>query len=552
MKHSLLFFLLLIVANYSANSIKGYSYYEQEYSQTASGSQITKYLNLSIKEGCSTKNYHHLAYVYEDASVYSTNIKAKLTYATLSVHNALRSKDKFLIANAYLNRAIIYYKELGDFKKSTRDLLYVDRALTDIEKKDLYLYHKSRYHIGMINQHLGYIDEAVKLFEGAAKYYKSQLEEPHYSKIHENHRKGLINSQYQLASCYSRLTLFQKSFDALKRGQQYIEDGKIDNIERARYNELLGVNYLKLEKYDNAYKYISAANNIYKELKHEKGIISTTYYIGEFYLKTGEYVKGINKLVLIDSLYNKKPIAMKETYLTYNSLLNSKGISENEKISFLTNKLQIDSLLNNSNVKISKLMLTELNNLSSNDPIINEHNFKWNIALLCSIIIVSGRMLQNVKIAKFKEIYNRNKKTFSGVENSNIYEGEKFKTKTISQEIINDILKKLELFEENCGYLDKNISLTNMAALFKSNTAHLSYVINTEKNIRFSNYINQLRIKYITELLISNPKYRSYTVQALATECGIASRQTFTKQFQSFNFSTPYEFIHGLNSVNNS
>lgn len=542
MKTLLFAALVLLKGALYSQTIKGYSFYEKKYSQAAYPDQIIESLNLSIKEGQYAKNYYHLTYVYEDASVYSTNLSSKIKFATQSVLSAKNSNDKLLIATAYLNRAIIYYRDFGNFQKAVNDLIRSNEAYNLLEQEDLYLYHKTRYHIGVVYQHLGYNEEAIKLFESAAKYYKSQLMEPQYSAIFENHRKGYINSVYQLASCYSKLSLCQKSSSIIKQGITHLEDGVNDALERARYNELLGINYLYLKMYPQSYQYITSANQIYRKQGNKRGVISSTYYLGNFYLKTGQDLKGKQKLNEIDSLYNIHATAVNETYLAYKELLNLNDISEKDKVRFLTKSLEIDKRLNSSNNKISKLIFTKLYHSTSQKSISIKGEPLWRNAFLLFIVLYLG---VNNHIKEWyipKDKYYDLAELVTSSDSLKDVSTEKRKNK-MSIEIIEDILKKLDLFEKGAGYLDKDLSLNSLAAQFNSNTAHLSYVINSKKNVRFSAYINELRIKYITNLISTDSKYRNYTVEALAKECGIVSRQSFTKQFQSFNGSTPSEFI---------
>lgn len=542
MKTLLFVALVLIKGALYSQTIKGYSFYERKYSQAADPNQIIENLNLSIKEGQYTKNYHQLTYVYEDASVYSTKSSSKIKFATQSVLSAKNSNDNLLIATAYLNRAIIYYRDFGNFQQAVEDLIRSNEAYNLLEQEDLYLYHKTRYHIGVVYQHLGYIEEAIILFENAANYYKSQLKEPQYSAIFENHRKGFINSVYQLASCYSKLSLHQKSSAIIEQGMTHLKDGVNDALERARYSELLGVNYLYLNMYPQSYQHITSANYIYIKQGNKRGVISSTYYLGKFYLKTGQNLKAKQKFTEIDSLYNIHSIAVNETYLAYKELLNLNDISEKDKVRSLTKSLEIESRLNSSNNKISKLIFTKLYHSTSEKSITIKGEPLWRKAFLLIIVLYLGVNNHTKKSQKPKDKYYAPDELGTSNDSLKNIFTEKIKSR-IPIETVEDILKKLALFEKGEGYLDKDLSLNSLAAQFNSNTAHLSYVINSNKNVRFSTYINELRIRYITNLISADSKYRNYTVEALAKECGIVSRQSFTKQFQNFNGSTPSEFI---------
>lgn len=82
-----------------------------------------------------------------------------------------------------------------------------------------------------------------------------------------------------------------------------------------------------------------------------------------------------------------------------------------------------------------------------------------------------------------------------------------------------------------------------MAEELNVGTSELSRIINQHKGVNFSKYLSTLRIKYITDKLFSDKKYLEYKVEALALECGIASRQNFSDLFTEINGMRPKDFI---------
>lgn len=82
-----------------------------------------------------------------------------------------------------------------------------------------------------------------------------------------------------------------------------------------------------------------------------------------------------------------------------------------------------------------------------------------------------------------------------------------------------------------------------MAAQFNTNTTYLSTFINESKGVNFKNYLNNLRIDYITNLMNTDKNYLKYTIEALAEKCGIASRQNFSDLFYEINGMRPTDFI---------
>ncbi|MFC3159192.1 AraC-type DNA-binding protein [Chryseobacterium arachidis] len=116
----------------------------------------------------------------------------------------------------------------------------------------------------------------------------------------------------------------------------------------------------------------------------------------------------------------------------------------------------------------------------------------------------------------------------------------------ISTETANIILKKLVKFENDKKFLKKDITLTWLANNLGTNTKYLSETIKIHRNKNFNNYINGLRINYITRLLYSNPEYRQYKIVSLAKECGYSSSQVFVIAFKKENGIPPSYFIANL------
>ena len=122
----------------------------------------------------------------------------------------------------------------------------------------------------------------------------------------------------------------------------------------------------------------------------------------------------------------------------------------------------------------------------------------------------------------------------------------------ISKEVSKTLLKKLDLFEKNKGFLNPEINLKKLANSLNTNSSYLSKVINQHKQQNFANYINQLRVKYIVNELKHNTTFQKYTVKALAEEVGFKSAESFSKAFYKFTNVKPSYFINELKKINSN
>ena len=114
---------------------------------------------------------------------------------------------------------------------------------------------------------------------------------------------------------------------------------------------------------------------------------------------------------------------------------------------------------------------------------------------------------------------------------------------SISSKTEKALLKKLELFEKNKGFVKKDVNLTTLAKQFETNTKYLSEIIKTYRQKQFNTYLNDLRIHYIVDRLQNEPKYINTKISYLASDCGFTSHSTFTTIFTQIMNESPSVFI---------
>ena len=150
---------------------------------------------------------------------------------------------------------------------------------------------------------------------------------------------------------------------------------------------------------------------------------------------------------------------------------------------------------------------------------------------------------------KFKRIITKLEVENSVQENS-VQENSVHQKKqlNISANIIESVLKQLDVFETTQAYLKPNITLNVLAKFTNTNTKYLSNIINTQKDKNFNNYINDLRIEYVIKQLNANSVFRNYTIKAIANEIGFSNTESFTKAFYKNTGVKVSYFIKKLNN----
>ena len=74
----------------------------------------------------------------------------------------------------------------------------------------------------------------------------------------------------------------------------------------------------------------------------------------------------------------------------------------------------------------------------------------------------------------------------------------------------------------------------------------LSRVINSGFGQNFNDYVNEYRVRE-AERRLRDPRFRHYTLLAVALESGFNSKSTFNRVFKKLRGATPSEVAAGLN-----
>ncbi|WP_299533522.1 AraC family transcriptional regulator [Ulvibacterium sp.] len=99
----------------------------------------------------------------------------------------------------------------------------------------------------------------------------------------------------------------------------------------------------------------------------------------------------------------------------------------------------------------------------------------------------------------------------------------------------------LELIKTTRPYLDKELTLYNLAERLKVQPNHLSQVINSLEGKNFFDFINMYRVEAAKEK-IQLGDHRNLTLLGIAFESGFNSKASFNRAFKKFTGQTPTEF----------
>ena len=97
------------------------------------------------------------------------------------------------------------------------------------------------------------------------------------------------------------------------------------------------------------------------------------------------------------------------------------------------------------------------------------------------------------------------------------------------------------IINERQLYLERNLTLADLAQAVSSNRTYVSAYLTQEKGMTFYDYINQLRIeKKSIPLMQEHPEY---TLEHVAYESGFNSVSTFRRAFVKLRGQTPSQFL---------
>ena len=98
-----------------------------------------------------------------------------------------------------------------------------------------------------------------------------------------------------------------------------------------------------------------------------------------------------------------------------------------------------------------------------------------------------------------------------------------------------------ELMLSKKPYLNKDLSLNQLAGLLNSNQTYVSLVLNQQHGLKFNDYVNEYRVKETCRLLKTGES-ATLSIEHLAERSGFNSLSTFYHAFHKFTGMSPARF----------
>jgi AraC-like DNA-binding protein len=114
-----------------------------------------------------------------------------------------------------------------------------------------------------------------------------------------------------------------------------------------------------------------------------------------------------------------------------------------------------------------------------------------------------------------------------------------------SDDYIKQIEDQLQVFIEKEAYLEPDFRLVSIISISGIPAHHLSYYFNTILKSSFSDWRNNLRIKYAIQLF-NQGSLEFHTLEAVALKSGYSNQNTFIRAFKLSTGKTPSNYVKGL------
>ncbi|MBP6385637.1 MAG: helix-turn-helix domain-containing protein [Pseudarcicella sp.] len=133
----------------------------------------------------------------------------------------------------------------------------------------------------------------------------------------------------------------------------------------------------------------------------------------------------------------------------------------------------------------------------------------------------------------------------STTEEVDAQESESIKLEIIDENLLN-LKRNVEkyMYQEK-PYINSQLTLNQLAEKMAMNPVILSKVINEGFQKNFFDFVNTFRIEEFKNIIIQ-PKYKNYTLLAVAFEVGFNSKSAFNRSFKKITNTTPSDFYNEL------
>lgn len=520
-----LFALLLLLSTNGTNAAMAFNFVKQTQVGNEMGTLITSKDNTNHEEKEKEKAGQLRKKMYQDDKKYLDK------YADSLLHAALQSKDNALIGDAYLTKGIVHFNQ-KEMQKALDHYLIANDYIS--RTNNPYAIHKAKYALAHIKYYLGFYDEAISLFKECIKYYSTEDD------------RAYLNSIHSIGLCYTKIGKFNlcSYYNALGlKEAKLLENHSMD----AYFIHSEGVNNYFKKKYKTAIKQLHDVLPVLIKRNDFANETVAYFYTAKSLTALSQQEQALPYLIKVENAFEKHNYIRPDLRENYEMLIDyykKKGNKE-QQLTFIDKLLQVDQVLNENYKYLSRKIVKEYDTKNLlNAKTALENKMRWHSLIAFLLITFMGALIAFLihKHYKNKRLFNELMQQKKSPEKTILSEV----TLDINQELADAIVLNLEKFEEKKRYLEKDMTLNKLALYLKTNPKYASKIILKYRGKKSIEYISDLKIDHVIELLKTQNKYRNYTNKALAEEVGFGSTQNFTRAFKNKTDLSPTYFIQEL------
>ena len=539
------------------------------------GNKLTqlKYAKAFLKKAKRENNTNKIVSGYYYHSLLNEG-NAALIYLDSVIKYSINTNNENFPNSAYCEKATILEKQFK-YKEALQNYLLAEKYA--LSKNRLDDYYVARFFIATTkSENLGEIREALKIYKEIFNYYKnSDVKTLKYSTV--IYQKAIFG----IADSYKALKVTDSATYYNKIGYN---QARITNNEQMLYLFTLneGANQVLKKNYTQALDSIQKALPYLKKYNDKANRMASYFYLGKINEGLSNTNEALKNYIKVDSIYTTDKVMYPELIGGYHFLIaHYKKIGDKEKqLKYLSKYISIDSSFQKNHNIMYKLFVKEYDVpqlFKEKEAIIKslkKNNSNYSFAIIGLITIALGLLYYQYRVKKiykkrFENIINNsqekhtviNSKMVKMVENDkrlnknvdDVLEKENIRKETnIPKEVEERILKSLIDFEKKKIYLKQGITLQSLSKELKTNSVYLSKIINQNKEKKFSDYLNDLRIDQCVIELQKRPQLLKYTIEAISLEFGFNNEDTFSIAFQKRMKLKPSFFISELKKIINN
>lgn len=504
------------------------------------------YINHYIKKSKEEKNDEALIYAYRYASGYSV-FPENLKYSDSILFIAQKNKNKKLITESLINRS---YTLMDNFmhKEALKYIIQAHNVASKIG--DYYLINKSKYFIAQNKIYLGLNSEANKELKSCVKYFRSNLKE---NKLGVDNELFYMYSLLSLIDSNSKIKNHKENVSLLNEAFNYIKKKNLKEYY-PYFVSSLGTEAYYNNNFLSAIKYLQKSLDSYND---QWPHFTEIFYIGMSYWKLGNKKEAVKYFEKLDKEYYKDKNQDPQFRPAYELLIEYYASKNNtdKQLEYINKLMYLDK----SYEKNYKYLFAKIHKEYDSQKLIDEknsienslkiHQYLTLFVIIISIVLISFSTFKYFQMQrKYKERFEQIISKNTEIEKIPVTFVEEDKTLTpkiagISESTITNILEELEIFEKEQQFLDSKITQKLLSEKLGTNPTYLSKIINAYKGKNFSNYLNDLRLEYIVELLKTEHQFLEKEIKELANIAGFKNAEAFSDNFQRKFEIKPSYFI---------